>query len=231
MLLLPGMVFAQEVARVFEVSISATQLPTNETFYRARTLLSIVWKEVERRFVVENGVEATEADFAALAEYTQAVRKARLDYYVREVAEAEAGLQSSWLALPWYGDKRRRELEMRKTSFQGLVENWKNFPPPTGRSPERIVAAKAQKLMYDKYGGVVGINLGGDPYPLGARMALLRKHEQAGELRIMDGALREMFWQLAERPAERLAKPEEIDFTYFWLKPVPKRYSDPKNAP
>ena len=231
-LLLPCAASAQDVARLFARPVAAAEIAGHgdNPFYQSRILYTLVWKEVEQRFVAAQGLRATEADFAALARYQQEVRKARRDYYARELADAEAGLQSPWLALPWIGEKRRRQLESAKARYQRLIEGQKHFAAPTGRHPDEIEAAKATKALYEKYGGAVAINLVDEPYPLGARNTLLREHERAGELQILHDGLRAEFWRLAERPAQRMAKPEEIDFTYFWLKPVPKKYSDPKNA-
>ena len=81
-----------------------------------------------------------------------------------------------------------------------------------------ITGFKANKALYEKYGGRVGLTKFG-PEPIGALETLLRGREKAGALRIFDEALAREFWAWYAVQPRRLAKPEEIDFTFYWLKP------------
>ncbi len=230
----PALASDPVVARIFSRPIAAAELPhaRHGTWFAARSLITTAWKEAERRFVEQHGLEATDADFAALAAFQARVRQARREHYQREAARAEADLKSPWLAVPWLGEKLRADAEERRARYERLVEGQRHYAPPTGRNnPGWIEQAKANKALYEKYGGAVAISLTDEPYPMGARNALLREHERAGDIAILDEALRAEFWRLLELPAQRMAKPEEIDFTYFWLKPVPKKYADPGSAP
>lgn len=81
-----------------------------------------------------------------------------------------------------------------------------------------ITSFKANKALYEKYGGRVGLTKFG-PEPIGAIEALLRERARAGELVIADAALAKEFWSWYASQPRRVARPEEIDFTYYWLRP------------
>ena len=55
--------------------------------------------------------------------------------------------------------------------------------------------------------------------PLSVQVRVRQQREKAGALRIFDEALAREFWAWYAVQPRRLAKPEEIDFTYYWLKP------------
>ena len=81
-----------------------------------------------------------------------------------------------------------------------------------------ITSFKANRALYETYGGRVGLTKFG-PEPIGALETLLREREKAGALRIFDEALAREFWAWYAVQPRRPAKPGEIDFTYYWLKP------------
>jgi hypothetical protein len=81
-----------------------------------------------------------------------------------------------------------------------------------------ITGFKANKALYEKYGGRVGLTKFG-PEPIGAIEALLQERAKAGDLVIADAALAKEFWSWYASQPRRVARPEEIDFTFYWLKP------------
>jgi hypothetical protein len=202
--------FGQEVARVFGRSLSAADLRWTlgePPAQAARDLRSWVLMEADERFIAANKLQATPDEIAAYARWEeefQARDRAR-----RTARRAELENMSS------LDDKQLQELDVLRSLAKYDAER----PPAT---PEVhawwVERYKLQKALYEKYGGRVGITKWG-PDPVGATEALLREHEKKGDLVIRDATLSAEFWGALAREPRYPAKPEQIDFTYYWLKP------------
>ena len=176
---------AQEVARVFEVPLSAQDIGLTDAGSRpaaAASLRQRAMKAALERFVVEHKVQATDEDLAAYGKWNEE--------FQRREGRADAG---------------RPVTEAQAASRKRVWSQW-------------IAGFKANKALYDKYGGRVGLTKFG-PEPIGAIEALLRERVKAGDLVIADAALAKEFWSWYASQPRRAARPEEIDFTYYWLRP------------
>lgn len=209
-LLVASAAHADELARVFGKPVSAADLkwsPGEPPTQAARTLRELALKEAGTRFIAANGLKATPEEIAAYGRW-------EADFQRREQARRASRLAELERASgPSEAERSEREV------LRQLARHDANRPPPSSQVHGWwIEGYKLKKALYEKYGGRVGITKWG-PDPVGATEALLREHEKRGELKIADPALAKEFWDSLGREPRFLAKPEQIDFTYYWLKP------------
>jgi hypothetical protein len=178
-------------------------------------------REATRRFLQANRLEASEADLAAYEKFDREFRQADRERRARELDRLEKELAAG-IADP----QRRVQAESQRSTLQQLAKRDAERVDQAGDAASKqrvwkpwIEGYKLNKALYDRYGGTVGITKFG-PDPVGARAALLREHERNGDIKIDDAALRSAFWAEVEKPPRMIAKPADIDFTYYWLKPV-----------
>jgi hypothetical protein len=105
----------------------------------------------------------------------------------------------------------KREDKMRKLTTQELRSVYAPW----------IEAWKFNKSAYEEYRGVVAVTKFG-PDPVEATRRLLVEYEKDKRLVIFDADLKSSFWSRLAQPPRFTAKQEEIDFTPYWRKPVPK---------
>jgi hypothetical protein len=212
------------VARMFEKPFTASSLDTwpRDALMPVQKLRAAAISEAMHRFVAANGLHATEADYEAFAKHTAEFRNLTRERHNRRLGEIQARLARS------SGEERAR-LERDSDSQAKLLQFADERPPtdPRNRVWRQAIAKtieehKAYKALHEKYGGDVQLGDSG-PYPAGAIARLLREHEKAGDIVFMDSKLQEAFWERAER-VPTPARPGQIDFTYYWLKPVTSRY-------
>jgi len=183
--LAPCRAAAQEVARVFAVPLSASDIGLTDAGSRpaaAAILRQRAMKAALERFVLEHNLQATDAE---------------LEAYGRWNAES--------LRRQGRADTGRPVTESQAASRRRVWGQW-------------ITGFKANKALFEKYGGRVGLTKFG-PEPIGAIEALLRERARAGDLVIADAALAKEFWSWYASQPRRVARPEEIDFTHYWLRP------------
>jgi hypothetical protein len=214
------------VAEVFGTRVTAGELlwsPGTPAAQPAQRLRSLALRETLERFIRDNQLEATAADIAAYRDWDRRFRRVERDRRERELVRLETELKKP--ALP---EQARARIEAGRDALLKLrqldAEREALARGSGGAGDERalrvwIEGHKARKAMYEQYGGRVGITKFG-PDPVGASEALLREHERAGRLRIDDEALAQAFWEAFIREPRQAARPEQIDFTYYWLKPV-----------
>jgi hypothetical protein len=200
----------QEVAKVFGKGISAADLkwaPGQPPAQAARQLRDLALKEAGTRFMAGNKLQATPEEVAAYGRWEAAFQRQERERRAARLAELEK------VAAP--DEKQREELDV----LRSLAKHDAERPAP---SPQVhawwIEGYKLKKALYERYGGRVGITKWG-PDPVGASEALLREHEKKGDLVIRDAALAAEFWGALAREPRYPAKPEQVDFTYYWLKP------------
>jgi hypothetical protein len=132
----------------------------------------------------------------------QELKRADLDAPKRQAHEQQLAVLAS---LEKY-DAERAAMRMDDASRRRVWGPW-------------IANYKVNKALYEKYGGRVGITKWG-PEPTGAIEALLREHEKKGDFEILDAALAKAFWDWHAGQPRMPMKPEQVDFGYYWLKPV-----------
>jgi hypothetical protein len=227
-LLAAGAARADEVARIDDVPVLAREiglagqatLPAAANALRQRAMKSaLAW------FVAEHKLAATEADIEAYARWNEEFLKREKARRAQRMEAIEASLAKPGLA----AGQREQLLRERDTYRQVAARDAER--EAASRDPGSrqrvwgpwIASFKANKALYDKYGGRVGLTKFG-PEPIGALETLLREREKAGALRIFDEALAKEFWAWYAVQPRRPARPEEIDFTYYWLRPLDDLY-------
>jgi hypothetical protein len=214
---------AEEVARIDDVPVLARQiglaeLPTLPA--AANALRQRAMKSALQWFVAQEKIAASDADLAAYAKWNEEFQRRDKARRTQRLEQVEAALEQPDLA------SAQREQLLRERDTYRQVARYDAEREAASRDPRSrqrvwgpwITSFKANKALYDKYGGRVGLTKFG-PEPIGALETLLRSREKAGALRIFDEALAKEFWAWYAVQPRRAAKPEEIDFTYYWLKP------------
>jgi len=214
-LLLCAAAQAAEVARVFGKAVSAEDVKWRAgepPAQAARQLREMALKEAGTRFIAANNLKATPEEIAAYGRWEAQFQQQDRERRAARLAQLEKSSAPS--------EAERQELDV----LRQLAKHDANRPAPSTRVHGWwIEGYKLKKALYEKYGGRVGITKWG-PDPVGATEALLREHEKAGDLVILDAALEREFWDsLAREPRMRASGPEQTDFTYYWLKPPPSK--------
>lgn len=220
---------ADEVARIDDVPVLARQIglaepPTLPA--AANALRQRAMKSALQWFVAQEKIAASDADLAAYAKWNEEFQRREKARRVQRLEQIEAGLKQPDLA------STQREQLLRERDTYRQVARYDAEREAASRDPGSrqrvwgpwITSFKANRALYEKYGGRVGLTKFG-PEPIGALETLLRSREKAGALRIFDEALAREFWAWYAVQPRRPAKPEEIDFTYYWLKPFDEVHS------
>jgi hypothetical protein len=215
---IPASSWADEVARVFSVPVSAAEIhwePGRPAGDAVRHLKERVLKEALPRFVAANKLQATPQELAAYAKWEAEFRRLDRKRRAERLAELEAALKA-----PGLDESKRPSLAQERDTLQQLAK-YDVEPRPASSAVHAtwIEGYKVRKALYEKYGGRVGVTKWG-PDPTGAVETLLREHQKRGDLQIVDPVLAREFWEALAREPRFLAKPDQIDFTYYWLKPV-----------
>ena len=213
-------VFAQDVAVVFGKPVTAAELkwqPGEPPAQAAKQLRERVLTDAFSRFVTANRLQATPEDLAAYSRWEAEFRRVDLKRRADRLEELERELKA-----PNLEARKREQFAKERDVLLQLRKYDAERPAPQAAGTAQawwIEGYKAKKALYEKYGGRVGITKWG-PDPVGATEALLQEHEKRGDFAIADAVLAKEFWDALAREPRFLAKPEQIDFTYYWLKPV-----------
>ena len=164
-------------------------------------------------FAKDIGLSDAASRPAAAASLRQRAMKAALERFVVEhklqATDEDLAAYGKWneefLRREGRADAGRPVTEAQAASRKRVWSQW-------------IASFKANRALYEKYGGRVGLTKFG-PEPIGAIEALLREREKKGDLVIADAALAKEFWSWYASQPRRVARPEEIDFTHYWLRP------------
>jgi len=219
----PGVDPEPVVAQIFGKRVTAAdvQFDGNNADLAAQRLRALAQRVALERFIAEGHLQATAEDITAFRHWQEQSQKADRALRARQLAQLEAQLRRSDLP----ADARRKIETGRDALLQlGRIDEQQSAKVTAPVEDERalkiwIEGHKARRALYERYGGRVGITALG-PDPVGASEALLREHEKRGEIRIDDDTLRQAFWDAFIREPQVPAKPEQIDFTYYWLKPA-----------
>jgi hypothetical protein len=214
------------VARVFGKPVTATELrwaqgqPAAEVVAPLRQQVLAVATE---RFMNANNLYASAEDYEAFGKFDAEFRRVEIARRTGQKGKLEQELARADL------DPRKREqLEQQRAVLESLerYDTERAAMPMDDAAKRRVWGPwisnyKVNKALYDKYGGRVGITKWG-PEPVGAIEALLREHERNKEFEILDAALGKAFWEWYAAQPRMPMKPEQVDFGYYWLKPVKK---------
>lgn len=187
-------------------------------------LCSLVISEVEKDYITRNKLKATDDEIREfnnhLGQFIAQDRRRRQ----RQLVELEVQLKDTKLT-----PKEREQSEKRRSTLINLARHEKRTDEMSPLTIEElrdidgpwVEAWKFNKSVYEKYHGVVEMTKFG-PVPVEARARLLAQYEKDGRLLILDETLKSKFWGDLAKPPRLLAKPQEIDFTPSWKKPMPK---------
>lgn len=214
---------AQELARIDDVPVLARDIGLDEPATlpaAANALRQRAMKSALQWFVAEHKLAATAADIEAYAKWNEEFLRRDKQRRAQRLAGIEAAL-----AKPGLASAQREQLERERDTYRQVAARDAEREA-AARDPDSrrrvwgpwITSFKANRALYETYGGRVGLTKFG-PEPIGALETLLREREKAGALRIFDETLAREFWAWYAVQPRRPAKPEEIDFTYYWLKP------------
>jgi len=214
---------AEELARIDDVPVLAREIGLGEPATlpaAANALRQRAMKSALDWFVSREKIAATDADLEAYAKWNEEFQRRNQERRAQRLEQIEAALRQPSLA------SAQREQLLRERDTYRQAARYDAQREAAARDPGSrrrvwgpwITSFKANRALYEKYGGRVGLTKFG-PEPIGALETLLREREKAGALRIFDEALAKEFWSWYAVQPRRPAKPEEIDFTYYWLKP------------
>jgi hypothetical protein len=214
---------AEEVARIDDVPVRAREIGLGEPATlpaAANALRQRAMKSALQWFVAEHKIAATDADLAAYAQWNEEFQRRDKARRAQRLEQIEAAL-----ARPNLAAEQREQLLRERDTYRQVARHDAEREAASRDPGSRqrvwgpwITSFKANKALYDKYGGRVGLTKFG-PEPIGALETLLREREKAGALRIFDTSLAKEFWAWYAVQPRRVAKPAEIDFTYYWLRP------------
>lgn len=205
------------VAVVFGKSISAADLGST-----GMAMLDVIWREVSDRYAAKNSLVASDQECEAFEKFLSAATERNKEKRKRELSNLELQLKSENIS-----EEKRTQLEKdRKTLlWVEAQEEWaKKVPIPQEvkrrASRQWVTSNKVYKAIYEQYGGKVALTAFG-LYPIEARRKLIEEHMRAGDIRFLDAEFEAQFWENYERGGRLIATKDQIDFTPYWLKPVP----------
>jgi len=218
---------ADTVATVLSQIITRSEIAAAEGEQAADIkLYELVWRRVSRHYIDEKGLAATAAEIAEAMEYHREFAARDSVQRSRKLVELEQRLTADGLK----PDERAHLEEFRRVLARLAQHDAEQdrLPPPDPARQGQLLTPwieqwKMNKALYEQYGGIVALTRFG-PDPQGARAALLADYEHRGLVRFSDTAQRErVFAWLGRRPS-MVTRPEEVDFTPYWKRPIPPSY-------
>jgi len=182
-------------------------------------------REISGDYIEKDNLKATEQEISEFQQYQEQSRAQDRIRRQKESAELDKKLQNANLSPKEreQAEKSRARLIKSAARDKKLAEagsattaaEWREIAAPW------IEAWKINQSIYKKYGGAVDMTKFG-PNPVGARKQLMEDYQKQGKVLIYDDDLRSELWKRMGAPPNLPAKPDEIDFTPFWKKPLPK---------
>jgi hypothetical protein len=189
-------------------------------------LYNLVWSRVSRHYIDEKGLAATGAEIAEAVDYHREFSARDRVQRTRKLAELDERLAADGLK----PDERARLEDFRRvlTRLAQHDAEQERLPPPDPLRQGQLVTPwieqwKMNKALYEQYGGIVALTRFG-PDPHGARAALMADYERRGLVRFSDPAQRERIFAWLKRRPSMVTRPEEVDFTPYWKRPIPPSY-------
>jgi len=193
---------------------------------QVQQLFERLWPPLARHYRDENNLAATAAEIEEAATYHREFD--RLDRAQRGRKLAELNQR---LAVDNLGKKDRAWLEDFRAVLVRLERRDSEMdrePPPDPRQRDARLATwiemwKVNRALYEQYGGIVALTRFG-PDPKGARAALFADYERSGWLTFEDRGLRDRLFEWLEARPTAVIRPEDVDFTPYWKRPIPPSY-------
>jgi hypothetical protein len=217
-----GQANTNALAVVFGKIVSAADLGSS-----GMTMLDLIWRDVGERYAKKNNLVVTDQECEAYEKWQDQAEEQNREKRKRELSNLELQLKSENLS----ETKRSQLEEYRKTllSLEAHDADLKKIPIPeeTKREIKRrasrqwVTAHKVYRAIYEQYGGKVAITAFG-LYPIEARRKLIEEHIKVGDVRFLDSESEVQFWKSYEKGGRFIAEKNQIDFTPYWLKPIPK---------
>jgi hypothetical protein len=189
-------------------------------------LYDLVWRRVSRHYIDVQGLAATPEEIAEAVEYHREFAARDRVQRARKLAELDERLEEDGLE----PDERARLDEFRKVLArlaQHDAEQDRLPAPDPARQGQLLIPWieqwKMNKALYEQYGGIVALTRFG-PDPHGARAALMADYERRGLVRFSDPAQRERVFARLNRRPSMVTRPEDVDFTPYWKRPIPPSY-------
>ncbi len=214
------------VASVLGEDIMRAQLAPDDGRGQARRFAALIWPRIARDYIEGNGLLATPDEVAELGLYEAAFEKKDRAQRTRKLAELDQRLESTTLDpgvrahTEDFRDTLRR-LQQHDAESDALpkldpAQREKTYAP-------WIEMWKLNQALHEQYGGVVALTQFG-PDPQGARAALFADYEAQGRLTFYDQVLRAQFFAMLAETPRMVMKPDEVDFTPYWKRPIPASY-------
>lgn len=216
---------ADLLAQVYDQQITRADADAAITKNAARTAAdyvgSVIGVSIYKQFAREEKLEVTPEECDQLDRFMAESNANHLRQAREDITRTRQELSSTTLS-----PEKRTELTERLKTFEKFHENMQNAVDHPGasatnrKSDERwIIGYKTSRQLYEKFGGQVEVTKFG-PRPIGAEKALLEREIAAGKIVIPDPGLKaKIYSAFTVRPGYE-AKPNEIDFTYYWTRPV-----------
>jgi hypothetical protein len=189
-------------------------------------LYDLVWRRVSRHYIDEKGLAATGAEIAEAVDYHREFAARDRVQRARKLAELDERLAADGMK----PDERTRLEEFRRVLARLAQHDaeQERLPPPDPVRQGQLLTPwieqwKMNKALYEQYGGIVALTRFG-PDPHGARAALMTDYERRGLVRFSDPAQRERIFAWLNRRPSMVTRPEEVDFTPYWKRPIPPSY-------
>jgi hypothetical protein len=182
-------------------------------------------REISGDYIEKNNLKATDQEIREFQQYQDGFMAQDRIRRQKELAELDKKLQDANLS-----PRERERAEKSRATLTRLAAREKKVVEAgsaTTAAEWREIAGpwiegwKINQSIYKKYGGAVGMTKFG-PNPVGARKRLLEDYQKQGKILIHDDNVRREFWKRMDAPADLPAKPDEIDFTPYWKKTLPK---------
>lgn len=180
-------------------------------------------KEAWSDYVEKNKLKVTDEEIQEYKNYMDQFMAKQTIKWQKQLEELDIHLKDMALT-----QKERDRDEKQRSTLLRIINREKQEDKTGELTGEELRSVygpfieswKFDKSIYEKYGGIVGMTKFG-PVPTEARKDLLSQYEKDGKLLIFDENLKSNFWSKLAEPPSLKAKPQEIDFTPDWKKPLP----------
>jgi len=211
------------VAVVFGKSVSAAEIGLSGSATAkaaSKSLLDLIWHEVGDRYAKKNNLVATDPECEAFENFQSVATERNREKQQRELSKLELQLKSDNIS-----EEKRTEVEKERKALlagEALLGSAQNSPQEAKRQASRqwVTWHKVDKAVYEQYGGKVATTAFG-LYPIEARRKLIEEYIAEGKIRFVDADFETQFWKSYEEGGRFFVERKQIDFTPYWLKPIP----------